>query len=1040
MRKFLLAFSTLLFSAVSMPLCAQAQGTVVFDFMDRDSFNLCEEYSAQYSAHNGYRMWSYNAEYVGWSYTTPAYLSLYSSSVTDGYYDDCLISPELELKKGELYEVVTAPACSTYGYTTDVYVNFGQGEKTAVADFKQIGAFKDVPYVYYGDGGTIAPRSSIFTVDADGKYRVAIRVVGRKANLFNTRVLSHGATTIPEAVADFSVVPAFNGNSTVALSFTMPSFTLTGQPLSGSMTYNIYRNGEIVATASAAPGEKVSVSDSGMAKGYLTYSLEIISGEHTSDKIDVQTYVGTETPTAVTDLKLGGKGGEFMLTWNAPVYGTHGVALDRSKLKYKVDRVVKGVRQTLADSQTETSFADDFASEEITDLYYEITAIYGFENSVPAKSNTVKVGWINLPFADSFAGAVLNPLKWEAAIINGSHNWEAADHFDADKPTESPVIYPYDGDGGMAYYNFYSAMNNHSARLMTMPLSKASSSAPVIDFYLYRYGGRKEDYIKLQVMADSGDWQDVDGAAFYNIAKEDDPAYGLGSGWYHYAISLADVVPADCQTYRVAFTSISDYGSNMAIDAVRIYNAVNKDLEVTSLSAPEKALAGKDLLLTLSVSNNGNDVKASDYSIEIEHDFPGTVVVEPVDIPSLSVHDFVIAVPVTAEEAFDLADYTFKATVVFDGDEVNDNNSSIPVSVPTGFVEYDAPQNATAAVDDNDDDAIRLSWTHAATSGYQELVIYEDFNSLEDGATGDFNGWKSYDFDQAAGDFRYNVGASEFTVVNGGSPMGGNGNYIGVSTKAGNQQDDWIISPRIDAKPTSTLDFDWRIAVYSADSDIKVEVMYSEEDYDPENPAASFVNLKTYQSGSSGPNVIPKTSSFTSRTDTGIPGTAKYIALHFITKASGFQVMWLDDLKITETDHNPLLGYHVYERYRGRLTDDKLAADVNTYSFVDKARAADDEFRYFYVTAVYGEGESTPTELSNGITTSIESALAGAASIAPVEGGVLVKGHDGEIAEVYNLDGRKAAAMRCSGISVISLQPGVYVVKAGADTAKVVVK
>lgn len=53
---------------------------------------------------------------------------------------------------------------------------------------------------------------------------------------------------------------------------------------------------------------------------------------------------------------------------------------------------------------------------------------------------------------------------------------------------------------------------------------------------------------------------------------------------------------------------------------------------------------------------------------------------------------------------------------------------------------------------------------------------------------------------------------------------------------------------------------------------------------------------------------------------------------------------------------------------------------------------------------------------------------------------VVVCGYEGMTAEVYTLDGRKVAAQTLSGADFISLQPGIYVVKVGARTAKVVVR
>lgn len=1012
---------------------AQDTGTVIFDLTKQANFNQCTQISFQYD-HESVPAWMW------YSYYNCA--ELYSSSITEPYYDDYLLTPELELKQGYKYVVTTAPCCETNGKTTNLHIYFGQGGASDAENFTLVKSFMDIPYnsPYYAS--SIEDRTADFFVTETGNYRVAFRGEPNRMYMLRTQIIEYGPSTVPAQVSDFLVTPDPDGAEQATVSFTLPSTTETGQNLTGEeLTYNIYRDGTLIKSGTANAGTQVSYVDNDVAAGEVSYSIEIVRGEDKTALLTVNTYVGPETPSPVSAVILSGKAGEYSISWTAPTTGIHNAVLDPSKLTYTVTRKVGDESQEIASSISATECTDDFVAQEIAELYYEVVAEYGEEVSQAAASNSMKVGSLSLPFEDSFANAVIDALKWEDEVSagTGSYKWQPAARIGSS--TSNLTADAYDGDGGLAFYNFYNINKGNANRLMTMPISRASSTSPVVDFYLWRFG-KGDDYIKLQIQVDGGEWQDIEDAVFQNIAGETDPEPD-DNGWYNYKVGFGSYLPEDCITYRIAFNAVSAYGYNMAIDAVRIFNVAGADLAVSSIVAPETVVAGNNLELTVNISNNGGDVAADDYMVVIDSDFPFDIPVETVDISSLGNHQFKVLVPVTAEEAYDTPIYTFSAKVIYEADEDASNNECAPVEVATAFSRYDAPKNVIAeVVEEEDIPSISITWDSAKDLEYEPVNIVETFNDLEKDQVEEFNGWISIDLDGEEGSYHYNVGSSEFIVTNGGSPSGGDGNYLGVTTKSGTQQDDWLISPMLSCKDGSSMNFEARVACKNVSSSysIHLELMYCEdEEFDVENPSASFKSLKAWSSSTYGP--LYQNATFCKIDYSGIPSSAKYVALHFDTKTNYDMAMWVDDLKVYEVDETPLVGYHVYERDFGRLNEEALTPETLEHTVVDKARTKDTVSRSFYVTAIYPDGESEPSELATvDVSTSVEEILASGKTISLVAGGVMIGGYLGETADVYTLDGVKAASVRCADLTVINLPAGLYIVTVGTDSRKVVMK
>lgn len=1054
MKKFL-TFLGLLASSL---LGANAiEPVVVYDLTNSTNFNQCEQISFKYNrTSKAISFWANGLDY-------------YSSKP----YDDYLITPNLKLQKNHRYVVTSAPACGTDGQTADFYIYYGQGSKEDAQNFTEIAAYLELPYIYATASNTtvIEDREAEFKVDSDGEYRVAFRgVCAGEVYAFRVKILDYGSATQPEDVTDFVVTADPDGKSQATISFTMPSLDLGGNDLSDvTMTYNIYRDGELIKTASSTGGSQISYLDESVEEGNATYSLEIVRGDDKTDLISVTLYVGVEDPNPVSNLVLSGKEGDYKLSWVSPVNGKHGLTLNPDKISFKIVRNLGDTSEVLEENYKSTEYTDDYSSEVLVGLSYEVFVKYDTKISDGVKSNMVKIGSINLPFADSFAGAEIDELKWETEIISGTGDWKAAAKVgqSANSLTHSSV----DDDGGLAYYDFYNNRKDFSARLMTMPISKSSTTSPIVDFWLWRFGASAtsdthQDRIELQIQVDGGEWQDITDAVFKNVV-DDQTAEDAAKGWYNYKVGFGSLIPEDCKSYRLAFTAISDYGNNMAIDNVRIFNVAGDDLEAASLIAPKTIVAGNDLELVLTVNNNGADVKAEDYSIVIDSNYPTQIEVEPVNISSLSSAQFNISVPITAEEAYaeegeENPVYNFTARIIYN-DENNDNNETETVSVATCFLDdrYTAPSNV--AVKAEDSNSVRFTWDSAKDLSYQAVNIVESFEEFEDNAEGPFNGFTILDLDGKAGDANYGynlLGGSSFVVASpkvlapSGTTSTSFGQFngidgekcISVCIKGAAKQNDWIISPKINCLKgeDATLNVDFSICLSkpttssSTNLSYNYEVMYALDEYSAENPEPSFT--RAYYKAQTQKYENPM--DFERVSVKGIPGNAKYIAIHVYGDIGNYlnQFVAIDNICITENDEAPLLGYHIYKHEYGRMNEELLDENTLEYTHSDKART-DGATRKVYVTAVYDAGESMPSNIVEYTDpTGIEEILGAGQTIVPVDGGVMVSGYNGQNVEVYSIDGKRVASMKCADITVVNLEAGIYVVKVANDTRKVIVK
>ena len=223
--------------------------------------------------------------------------------------------------------------------------------------------------------------------------------------------------------------------------------------------------------------------------------------------------------------------------------------------------------------------------------------------------------------------------------------------------------------------------------------------------------------------------------------------------------------------------------------------------------------------------------------------------------------------------------------------------------------------------------------------------------------------------------------------------------------------DDWLISPELSGE-AQTIEFLMaKIEDYYKET---FEIYYSLTD----DEISSFILLE------SGEVELTEWDLYSY----DLPEGAKYFALRY-TATDQFMIM-IDDLSYSPKVPE-LKGYRIYRN--GSLLTEVLSEETS-YN-VEDADANNGEYA---VTAVYDIGESMPS--NRAIVSGVEDVLV-YLEIAGKTGEIVCRNIESDSVEVYSLDGKLVRSVTVDSDEIhIKVEAGVYMVKAGEYTVKVIVK
>ncbi len=920
--------------------------------------------------------------------------------------DDWMITPPLKLEAGKRYPLSFITACASSSFPERLEVRLGKGN--TVEDMTEV--VIDQFDVNEKEFRTI---SADVTVPESGIYYIGFHGCSDRdcATLFvdDIRIAEGVSMTSPGKVSELSAIADNTGGLTAEISFVAPDTDMSGAPLGAIDYIVVLRDGEEVKRFdNPAIGSRLGFVDTGVDEGEHTYTVLGYNADGAGLPSYVSVFVGVNIPGMAKDLVLAEDAvpGQVTLTWQAPTTDCLGYALNTSDLTYNVYSpygllIQEGIKDC------KVSFRAIAEGNGQIQAFYFVTA-QSKAGALPyyqgARSNSAIVGTPTaMPFQESFAGMSASAVWYLNMPAGTGGQWQLTG---IDPGAQ-------DGDGG--YAEFAPTLSGDSFTLLSEKIV-VSGDNPLLSFWYYSID--TDDELRVSVIPTGGN---APIEAVFPIAD--------GKGWTEADIDLRSLKGKTVQIL-FSYQTVGNRGAHVLLDNIRVDQGRLNNLSAVEITAPEKVYAGAEYTVGVKVRNSGMD-PADGYRIVLYRD--GERISE---MSGERIEPFSTAIVEFPEKAtLFFSDMTsYHAAIEFDTDEDMADNTSEAVNTVVSKPIYPTVTDLSGV---GNSDSVVLSWSAVDPSEADDVEVTEDFEDYDSFTIDNLGNWTLVDRD---GRGTYGIGIDN--MPHGGDPFAyilidnsnfaddpnfvshaGGHKYLASVCCAGDNNDDWLISPRLSGEAQIVSLWARRRGSSASYIHESFEILYSMDGTDTD----SFVLAKAFD------GVPYEWTEYSAQ----LPEGAKYFAVR-CTSPDQF-ALFIDD--ITYTPVNPYLNFRVrgYNVYRDgvKLND----TPVTECSFTDVGAPSDRNSTY-HVTVVYNEGES---RLSNGVLLGLSGLGSVASSDRPVvyalQDGIVVTHALGQDICIYDVGGRCISAFRVTADPMaVSVAQGIYLVQVGDVVAKVAVR
>ena len=972
------------------------------------------------SVPDGYHIVNANRDMNTWRrYQDEEWLRVHKSPVKEDPLDDWLFTPPFRFEKGKSYQVAADLRSMFYRCVEKVEVRWGRNNTPESMANVGLDTLEFQP-------GGFENRYFMLTAPETGDYYIAFHAVSDPDQgslvIDNISVSEPVDAGAPACVTDLTVLSGAKCAHYALLKFTAPSADIDGHPLSRLDSIEIRRNGEIAGTIKATPGEILSYRDDYRPGGIVEYEVAAWCDGKKGVTNRGRTFLGAYIPETVKDLSIveTSKSGEVRLTWSPPLRDTRAYEISPEYLTYNVYKVIeengawkdvpvkKGVEGTACTLQSCDEDRQEFA-------YYGVSAVSISGEGAPLYSEMIPVGrGYPLPFGFSFTPEDFNSYILGMEYMTGV--WEVVG--------DNTVRGASSADDDDAYAIFAADSPGCKAAFFTGKIALPADTEPLMTFQTFKMeteeGGINQNTIELQANIGNG-WETLKKVKIGDMRS---------LGWNRHSIPLGRYAG---KSPRFRFEAECVNYPYMLVDALSVTESADFDLALVALEVPQEARINKELSAVATVQNN-SAVEAVNFKVEILVD---GFVRTSVPVASLEGGKDV-SVPLSfSMRATDPESSRIQAKVVWEKDINPSNDISAEVTVRLGLPRMNRPSRLE--VTENTSHEAVLSWEAPAEEGNIVEPVKDDFESYDSWQSASTGDWKFIDRDGGG------IGGINGLVFPGGIVKGSvqswwilddryeslnntfkahSGNkYIAQMYSADLSQtsfspvtcDDWAVSPELFG---CAQKISFYARSYSPKNLEKFDLMISSRTAATED----FELLTTYTD-------VPY---LWHRYDIDLPDGTKYFAIR-CTSYNEF-MLHVDDVEYIPCEPEPFIlqGYAVYR-------DGTKIADISPAgtAFIDKTAGGS---REYCVTAVYNHGESGP---SNRVMFG-DSGVSGVNAdniIVRVSGcDIIVEGAQGLPVSIIRADGVTAFCFRGSGRDVRTVSQGAYLVKAGPDIVKVIVR
>lgn len=864
----------------------------------------------------------------------------------------------------------------------------------------------------------------IITLDNDGDYYIGFHAQSTKDKWWlyvdSISVKQGPLLGTPARVENLTITPGELGNLSATISCTAPSISVDGMALNGISRIDFYRNGSLIGSVNKPEmGSAVSFEDKNAVQGVNEYSVVAINDTGEGLAAVMSTYIGLDVPCAPRNVFVKDVDGKAVITWDAPeAVGANGAYVDVDNLVYQVVCVSDGAH--VGHDVKGTTFTDSpkMGSGQGF-MAYCVFAQSSIGIGEGAYSNQIVMGTpFELPFRESFANKTIATDPWGFNEITVGSTWSVKD------VGTTPDATPQDNDGGLVTY--IPADNGGKSELYSGKINLGKAKNPVLEFYYYS-NTNSYDHISVQISVDNGTPTEEKYITFGSSAP---------MGWTKASVSLEKYIGKQIQIHFVADSRNGEY--NIHFDNIVVKDLYQHNLVLSGISAPSKMYNGEVATVKVDVINDGAK-EAAEYDVNLYRNGKNVATKHGTSLASDGKASFDFEETPTIDFGDNAVYY---AEVVMENDENTLDNRSSEVTVAVTQPRF--PTVSDLAGEYTADGKVVLTWSEPASSqmGSGEPIV-DDMENYASFAITNIGDWKLVDLD---GSKTYGIAIGQNQVLeypNVGEAMA---YQVFVPSEAGiditapdwapwaphsgnkmlacfsateKKNDDWLISPELTGDEQEISFYGKTvIATYGLET---IEIYYSKTG----NNVGDFVKISDFS--------VPDKWTELKAT---LPIGARYFAIR-CTSQDRFAFL-LDDIKYmpaTEAQMElSLVGFNVY------CDSEKLTAEpLMDFTYIDEKPSA--SATTYRVTTVYDKGESVYSNAVVLSPTGIDGVSTSSVGIYGMDGFVRICNAEGLPVAVISVDGSVCYSSLSATSSLdVPVAKGVYIVKVGDATAKIVVR
>lgn len=491
--------------------------------------------------------------------------------------NEWLITPPLRMTAERVYKL-NFDTWARAGYAERIEVKFGKGRN--YSDMTETVLMRttvknDVPEHYF----------RLVRIAEDGDYSFGFHALSDVdmwwLYLDNIKLEAGPLLGTPHSVSALNIKAADQGVLSATLSFTAPTLTVDSKTLTAIDGINIYRDGELIKTLTAAPGDAITFTDEDTKQGMNHYKIVALNEKGEGLEVEDSVYTGVDVPKSVKALRLAKVEDKPVISWEAPTEGANGGYIDPAKVVYTVVRSDETIVAKQTSELSVTDNALELGNEQAFIRYYVFSEnVAGVDTLQADTTNEVCFGIpFKLPFHESFAGKTIQRGPWTWDIVHGDPWIKVTD------VAQYPNASPQDNDKGLV--TFQPEEKSDEAILYSANISLDGAQNPKFSFWYYNNPG-SFDKLSARIRIDD-DPEQVDELAYINMTGTSG-----AEGWTLCECDLTKYVGHRIQL-AFNFTSNSDY--YMHLDNITV-SGLRDDLPyITDLKGERD---GKTMSLTWS--------------------------------------------------------------------------------------------------------------------------------------------------------------------------------------------------------------------------------------------------------------------------------------------------------------------------------------------------------------------------------------------------------------------------------------------------------